>query len=173
MTGTQVFWVWGQCFFLSADVWDDWLFIWSCSLSPFAFLPNSLFFWLFVCFCSLSQYPLPCVCSFNNGDAVVLLGIITVLLCCKIQLDSAWLMPCSLQRAHFSGCSFPVLEANCIQAVFWWDLGSLGLVLFSLLRLLRWRVVVKNMRTNAGDARDTGSIPGSGRSPGVGNGKLL
>ena len=31
-------------------------------------------------------------------------------------------------------------------------------------------LVVKNTPANAGDARDTGSIPGSGRSPGVGNG---
>ena len=30
--------------------------------------------------------------------------------------------------------------------------------------------VVKNPPANAGDARDTGSIPGSGRSPGIGNG---
>ena len=30
--------------------------------------------------------------------------------------------------------------------------------------------VVKNPPANAGDARDEGSIPGSGRSPGVGNG---
>ena len=33
--------------------------------------------------------------------------------------------------------------------------------------------VVKNPPANAGDARDTGLIPGSGRSPGVGNGKPL
>ena len=31
-------------------------------------------------------------------------------------------------------------------------------------------VVVKNLPANAGDARGTGSIPGSGRSNGVGNG---
>ena len=31
--------------------------------------------------------------------------------------------------------------------------------------------VVKNLPANAGDARDAGSIPGSGGSPGVGNGK--
>ena len=31
-------------------------------------------------------------------------------------------------------------------------------------------VVVKNLPANAGDARDTGSIPGSGRSPGIRNG---
>ena len=29
--------------------------------------------------------------------------------------------------------------------------------------------VVKNLPANAGDARDMGSIPESGRSPGVGN----
>ena len=31
-------------------------------------------------------------------------------------------------------------------------------------------VVVKNPPANAGDIRDVGSIPGSGRSPGEGNG---
>ena len=30
--------------------------------------------------------------------------------------------------------------------------------------------MVKNLPASAGDARDAGSIPGSGRSPGVGNG---
>ena len=30
--------------------------------------------------------------------------------------------------------------------------------------------MVKNLPANAGDAKDTGSISGSGRSPGVGNG---
>ena len=33
--------------------------------------------------------------------------------------------------------------------------------------------VVKNPLANAGDTRDSGSIPGSERSPGVGNGKPL
>ena len=33
--------------------------------------------------------------------------------------------------------------------------------------------VVKNLPTNAGDATDAGSIPGSGRSPGGGNGNPL
>ena len=32
---------------------------------------------------------------------------------------------------------------------------------------------VKNPPTSAGDARDAGLIPGSGRSPGVGNGAPL
>ena len=33
--------------------------------------------------------------------------------------------------------------------------------------------VVKNLPANAGDVRDMGLIPGSGRSLGVGNGKPL
>ena len=34
-------------------------------------------------------------------------------------------------------------------------------------------LVVKTPSANAEDTRDAGSIPGSGRSPGVGNGNLL
>ena len=33
--------------------------------------------------------------------------------------------------------------------------------------------MVKNVPASAGDARDVGSLPGSGRSPGVGNGNPL
>ena len=33
--------------------------------------------------------------------------------------------------------------------------------------------MVKNPPANAGDTRDAGSIPGSGRSPGVGNGNPI
>ena len=33
--------------------------------------------------------------------------------------------------------------------------------------------VFKNLPANAGDAGDLGSVPGSGRSPGVGNGNPL
>ena len=32
---------------------------------------------------------------------------------------------------------------------------------------------VKNPSANEGNAQDEGSIPGSGRSPGVGNGNLI
>ena len=35
------------------------------------------------------------------------------------------------------------------------------------------RAVVKNLPADAGDARDMGLIPGSGRSPGKGNGNSL
>ena len=34
-------------------------------------------------------------------------------------------------------------------------------------------LVVKNLPANAGDKRDVGSIPGSGRSPGGGHGNSL
>ena len=34
-------------------------------------------------------------------------------------------------------------------------------------------LAVKNVPANPGDIRDTGSIPGSGRSPGEGNGNPL
>jgi len=34
-------------------------------------------------------------------------------------------------------------------------------------------LVVKNLPANAGDVRDTGWIPGSGRFPGEGNGNPL
>ena len=34
-------------------------------------------------------------------------------------------------------------------------------------------LVVKNMLADAGDVRDSGSIPGSGRSPGGEHGNLL
>jgi len=33
--------------------------------------------------------------------------------------------------------------------------------------------VVKNLKANAGDIKDSGSIPGLGRSPGEGNGNPL
>ena len=34
-------------------------------------------------------------------------------------------------------------------------------------------LVVKNLPVDAGETRDAGSIPGLGRSPGVGNGSIL
>ena len=40
-------------------------------------------------------------------------------------------------------------------------------------RASRVALVVKNLLANAGDVRDTGSIPGSGRSPAGRNGSAL
>ena len=37
----------------------------------------------------------------------------------------------------------------------------------------RWHLVVKNLSASAADIRDTSSIPGSERSPGVGHGNSL
>ena len=42
-----------------------------------------------------------------------------------------------------------------------------------LLRASQVALVVKNLPANAGDARDAGSIPGLGRSPGGGHDNLL
>ena len=46
-------------------------------------------------------------------------------------------------------------------------------VRFTLKGASRVALVVKNPPANAGDTRDTGLIPGSGRSPGLGNGSPL
>ena len=44
---------------------------------------------------------------------------------------------------------------------------------FSSLRASQVALVVKNLPANAGDIRDTGLIPGSGKSPGEGHGNPL
>ena len=49
--------------------------------------------------------------------------------------------------------------------------GQLGC--FHVLDELRKWLSGKNLPANAGDARDEGSVPGPGRSPGVGNGNPL
>ena len=56
-----------------------------------------------------------------------------------------------------------------------WKLLDLGLLYFYLNRRTGFpgALVVKNLSANTGDARDTGSMPGSGRSPGEGNGNPL
>ena len=50
--------------------------------------------------------------------------------------------------------------------------GKLSVAIFTLIRPYRASqvaLVVKNLPANAGDTGDAGSIPGSGRFPGVGN----
>ena len=47
--------------------------------------------------------------------------------------------------------------------------GSSGIALWSAAWASQVALVVKNQPVNAGDARDAGSIPGLGRSPGEGN----
>ena len=46
-------------------------------------------------------------------------------------------------------------------------------MLITLIRASQVAVVVKNLPTDAGDTRDMGSIPGSGRPSGGGNGNPL
>ena len=48
------------------------------------------------------------------------------------------------------------------------ELSALPYVIF-LSSSLRMAIVVKNLPANAGDKRDAGLIPGSGRSPGGGH----
>ena len=69
---------------------------------------------------------------------------------------------------HSVNQSWPSSESN------FWDLVMLYV---SILRWLYWAsqvaLAVKNLPSNAGNVRDTGSIPGLGRSPGGGHGNLL
>ena len=58
------------------------------------------------------------------------------------------------------------------MSVFWGTHLNENLVLLTL-HGFPGGVVVKNPPANAGDARDEGSLPGSGRSPGEGNVNLL
>ena len=70
----------------------------------------------------------------------------------------------------------------CVQtstAIFsFWDVSIFWLFLKFLYRVgimmtVKLVLVVKNPLANAEDIKDMGSIPGSGRSPGVGHGNLL
>ena len=50
---------------------------------------------------------------------------------------------------------------------------EIQLLLYIQIRASQVALVVKNLPTNAGDLRNIGSIPGSGRSPGEGHGNPL
>ena len=47
------------------------------------------------------------------------------------------------------------------------------LVMYNNTEFSQVALVVKNLTANAGDGRDVGSVPGSGRSPGGGQGNPL
>ena len=62
---------------------------------------------------------------------------------------------------------------SCYHRIAWWRGKCKYLILSSVVRILTTfpgGAVVKNLPANAGDAGDMGSIPGSGRSSGEGNG---
>ena len=68
-----------------------------------------------------------------------------------------------LRRAavfHYPTLNLMLLTLNFLIVDFW---------VLSLVFALPWWFVVKNSPANARDTRDIGLIPGSGRSPGVGN----
>ena len=64
------------------------------------------------------------------------------------------------------------LWMSCCQTSLFILVGSPCFSQMSLIITVSGRVV-KNPPANIGDARNVGSIPGSGRSPGVGNGNLF
>ena len=59
-------------------------------------------------------------------------------------------------------------EVTRLNNVCYFNLPNLGVI--SLIGASQVALVVKNPPANEGDLRDAGSIPGSGKSPEVGNG---
>ena len=55
----------------------------------------------------------------------------------------------------------------------WTFVGKVMSLFFNILSRFVMALVVRNPPANAGDARNTGSIPGSGRFPGGGHGGPL
>ena len=62
---------------------------------------------------------------------------------------------------------------QCIKGVFLWGAWESEIILSGWLCTVSSKLVAKNLPANTGDVRDSSSIPGSGRSPGVGNGNPL
>ena len=71
-------------------------------------------------------------------------------------------------KKNISICSFCRDDTSVVSFVVTYFFLFLNLSIINLHGLPRWRVV-KNLPANAGDARDTGLIPGSGRPPGRGH----
>ena len=77
---------------------------------------------------------------------------------------------------YYNGCK--IITIPSIFIIWLFLLSSTSLLICHLticlsIYLSNVAPVVKNLLASAGDARDMGSIPGSGRSPAVGKGKLL
>ena len=66
--------------------------------------------------------------------------------------------------AKASPCQLPVSSARSMAHGLWLVFN----IIISLTRASQVVLVVKNLPANAGDTKDTGSIPGSGRPPGEG-----
>ena len=77
---------------------------------------------------------------------------------------------------YYDGCEIITIPSIFINWLFLLSSTSLlicHLSIYLSIYLSNVAPVVKNLPANAGDARDMGSIPGSGRSPGLGKGNLL
>ena len=100
----------------------------------------------------------------------------------KLRLETQWLQGELLSAAScqtIGGCAFfskiagtesegesaVILSIKCHLNQFYYITKQISASQVAL--------VVKNLPTNAGDVRDVGSVPGSGRSPGEGNGNPL
>ena len=76
------------------------------------------------------------------------------------------------RQEYWSGLPFPFLtRVSCISCLGRWILYLCTAWFPSVKQYLV--LVVKNLPANAGDTRDAGSIPGSGRSPGGEHGNPL
>ena len=101
--------------------------------------------------------------NFNVGDC-------NIAQWCEVSLS---LLLANARLLHGKRDSMKILK---IISIFWkWhNVGGYEKRTISYARLLDFLgfpggTVVKNLPANAGDTRDTDSMPGSGRSPGVGN----
>ena len=78
--------------------------------------------------------------------------------------------------SSFSVCSSPIVKScYATRGISQENRNSVGILLPFVYRKKSFPdgLAVKNLPANAGDIRNTGLIPGSGRSPGEGNGNPL
>ena len=108
----------------------------------------------------------------RGGQAAPLHGV-RVVECLGLELEGwlGWL-------AHPSGvgvCRGHVRVPACVSNASEVAVGLCGVFVpcHPYFRASRGALVVKNLPSNVGDVREVGSVPGSGRSPGGGNGNPL
>ena len=130
--------------------------------------------YVWVLFPRMKDFWLGCGCIFQDVSCLICLGVnvqsVRFLLCCgytsndiKFWSTCGYISQCmsSLICLSLYATEFEVFLLGCMSRV--WS----PYLFWGLIPLLAQ--VVNNLPTNAGDTRDSGSIPGSGRSPGGGN----
>ena len=90
-------------------------------------------------------------------------------LCVLRRVEEAWCGQSSLLGFFVHGHKVPTVWYHCT----WGLSASTDMVSASMLGGFPGSSAVKNLPANAGNARDVGSVPGSGRSPGGGNSSPL